>query len=75
MKITGITLWHRRLPLSKPYWLSGGRLTFEALDSTFVRVETDGGLVGWGRAVPGARPICRPLVAVSARPWSCWRQC
>ena len=48
MKITGITLWHRRLPLSKPYWLSGGRLKFEALDSTFVRVETDGGLVGWG---------------------------
>ena len=75
MKITGITLWHRRLLLSKPYWLSGGRLKFEALDSTFVRVETDGGLVGWGRAVPGARPICRPLVAVSARPWSCWRQC
>ena len=48
MKVTGITLWHRRLPLSKPYWLSGGRLKFEALDSTFVRIETDGGLVGWG---------------------------
>ena len=45
MKITGITLWHRRLPLSKPYWLSGGRLKFEALDRTFVRFETDGGLV------------------------------
>ncbi len=52
MKITGITLWHRRLPLSKPYWLSGGRLKFEALDSTFVRIETDGGLVGWGEGCP-----------------------
>ena len=35
MEITGITVWQKTLPLTKPYWLSGGRLKFEALDSTF----------------------------------------
>ncbi|MBT6203410.1 MAG: mandelate racemase, partial [Rhodospirillaceae bacterium] len=38
MKIAGITVWHLDLPLSKPYWLSGGRLKFERLDSTIVRI-------------------------------------
>ena len=52
MKITGITAWQKTLPLTKPYWLSGGRLKFEALDSTFVRIETSDGLVGWGEGCP-----------------------
>jgi len=52
MKITCITLWHKSLPLSKPYWLSGGRLKFEVLDSTFVRVDTDEDLSGWGEGCP-----------------------
>ena len=26
MKITRITVWQMDLPLTKPYWLSGGRL-------------------------------------------------
>lgn len=52
MKITSITVWQKDLPLEKPYWLSGGRLKFEVLDSTFVRVETDAGLVGWGEGCP-----------------------
>ena len=52
MKITCITLWHKSLPLAKPYWLSGGRLKFEVLDSTFVRVDTDEDLSGWGEDCP-----------------------
>ena len=52
MKITGITVWQRDLPLREPYWLSGGRLKFESLDSTFVRIECSDGTVGWGEGCP-----------------------
>ena len=52
MKITGITVWQKTLPLTKPYWLSGGRLKFEALDSTFARIETSAGVIGWGEGCP-----------------------
>ncbi|WP_350335545.1 mandelate racemase/muconate lactonizing enzyme family protein [Coralliovum pocilloporae] len=52
MKIKRITVWQKTLPLSKPYWLSGGRLKFEALDSTILRIETDTGLSGWGEGCP-----------------------
>ena len=52
MKITRLTLWQADLPLTKPYFLSGGRLKFERLDSTFVRIDTDEGLSGWGEACP-----------------------
>lgn len=52
MKITGITAWQIDLPLHKPYWLSGGRLKFEVLDSTLVRVDTDAGISGWGEGCP-----------------------
>ncbi len=52
MKIIAITVWQLDLPLKKPYWLSGGRLRFDVLDATFVRLETDNGLVGWGEATP-----------------------
>ena len=52
MKITAITVWQCTLPLSAPYWLSGGRLKFEELDSTFVRIDTDQGISGWGEACP-----------------------
>lgn len=52
MKITRITVWQLDLPLSEPYWLSGGRLKFEQLDSTFVRIETDAGITGWGEGCP-----------------------
>ena len=40
------------LPLSHPYSLSGGRLVFDRLDSTFVALETDAGLTGWGEGCP-----------------------
>jgi L-alanine-DL-glutamate epimerase-like enolase superfamily enzyme len=52
MKISRITVWAIDLPLSKPYWLSGGRLKFEQLDSTFVRLDTDEGISGWGEGCP-----------------------
>ena len=52
MKIQRITVWHLELPLVKPYWLSGGRLRFDQLDSTFVRIETTCSLEGWGEACP-----------------------
>ncbi len=52
MKISTITVWQKHLPLKQPYWLSGGRLRFDVLDATFVRLETDDGLTGWGEATP-----------------------
>lgn len=52
MKISKITVWQKTLPLTKPYWLSGGRLKFETLDSTFIRLDTDNGISGWGEACP-----------------------
>ena len=52
MKITRISVYQIDLPLEHPYWLSGGRLKFEALDATFVKLETDEGLIGWGEGTP-----------------------
>jgi len=52
MKITRITVFQVDLPLEHPYWLSGGRLKFEVLDATFVKLDTDEGLTGWGEGTP-----------------------
>lgn len=52
MKITKLTIYHVDLPLEHPYSLSGGRLKFEVLDATFVKMETDAGLTGWGEGTP-----------------------
>ncbi|MEM6593805.1 MAG: mandelate racemase/muconate lactonizing enzyme family protein [Pseudomonadota bacterium] len=52
MKITRITIYQVDLPLEHPYWLSGGRLKFETLDATFVKLETDKGLIGWSEGTP-----------------------
>lgn len=52
MKISKISVFQKELPLKDPYWLSGGRLKFEKLDATFVKLETDAGLVGWGEGTP-----------------------
>jgi L-alanine-DL-glutamate epimerase-like enolase superfamily enzyme len=52
MRITRITVWQLDLPLSEPYFLSGGRLKFERLDSTFIRIDTDAGVSGWGEGCP-----------------------
>ncbi|MCT4656168.1 MAG: mandelate racemase/muconate lactonizing enzyme family protein [Cohaesibacter sp.] len=52
MKISRISVFQLGMPLTKPYFLSGGRLRFEQLDSTFVKIESDDGLVGWGEGCP-----------------------
>ena len=52
MKIASITVYQASLPLEHPYWLSGGRLKFEVLDATFLKLETDEGLIGWGEGTP-----------------------
>lgn len=52
MKITRISVYQVDLPLEYPYWLSGGRLKFECLDATFVKMETDAGITGWGEGTP-----------------------
>ena len=52
MRISRISVWALDLPLTKPYWLSGGRLRFDALDTTFVRIDTDEGVSGWGEGCP-----------------------
>jgi L-alanine-DL-glutamate epimerase-like enolase superfamily enzyme len=52
VKITRISVYQVDLPLEHPYWLSGGRLKFECLDATFVKIETDAGITGWGEGTP-----------------------
>ena len=52
MRIERISVWQLDLPLHKPYWLSGGRLRFDCLDSTLVRIDTDAGISGWGEGCP-----------------------
>ncbi|MDE0696680.1 MAG: mandelate racemase/muconate lactonizing enzyme family protein [Boseongicola sp.] len=52
MKISRIAVYKVDLPLEHPYWLSGGRLKFEVLDATFVRIDTDAGVSGWGEGTP-----------------------
>lgn len=52
MKINKISVFRKDLPLKDPYWLSGGRLKFEVLDATFLKVETDAGITGWGEGTP-----------------------
>jgi L-alanine-DL-glutamate epimerase-like enolase superfamily enzyme len=52
VKITRISVYQLDLPLEHPYWLSGGRLKFECLDATYVKIETDAGLTGWGEGTP-----------------------
>ena len=52
MKIARITVYQATLPLAHPYKLSGGRLSFERLDSTIVSIETECGVTGWGEGCP-----------------------
>lgn len=56
MNITRISVFQKTLALAKPYYLSGGRLRFDALDSTFVKIDCDDrtaeGVVGWGEGCP-----------------------
>ncbi len=74
MKITRLTVYQVDLPLEHPYWLSGGRLKFDTLDATLVRMDTDEGLTGWGEGtpwghtyVPAHGPGIRAGIATMAR--------
>ena len=66
MRISRITVWQKTLPLVEPYQLSGGRLAFESLDSTFVRIDTDEGISGWGEGCPWGHSYL-PAFGVGAR--------
>ncbi len=52
MKITRLTVFQKDLPLQQPYFLAGGRQRFDVLDATFLKIETDAGLTGWGEGTP-----------------------
>lgn len=52
MKITKISVYKTELPFFKPYFLSGGRLRYDGLDATFVKLETNAGITGWGEGTP-----------------------
>ena len=52
MKITRISLYQVDLPFAHgTYQLSGGR-TWQAMDSTVIRIDTDYDIVGWGETCP-----------------------
>ncbi len=52
MEITQITVYRVELPFGGgTYRLSGGR-SWEGLDSSVIRVDTDAGIVGWGETCP-----------------------
>ena len=50
VKIKKVDVFAARLPLKEPFIVSYVRL--DDMPTIFTRVETDGGLVGWGEAVP-----------------------
>lgn len=52
MKIERISVFQADLPLEHTYWLSGGRLKFENIDATLVKIDTNDGLSGWGEGTP-----------------------
>lgn len=51
MKIRKVSVFGLPLPLAEVQYLSKGR-RFEGFDSTFVRIETDDGIAGWGEVCP-----------------------
>ena len=64
MKINVITVYQLTLPHTKPYRLSGGRLLFEELDSTFVRIDTAPLIPGLGVA-PELAVLGEPVATYS----------
>lgn len=52
MQIIRISVYAKTVTLNRPYKLSGGRLIFDVLDSTFISMETACGLTGWAEACP-----------------------
>lgn len=66
MKITDVALFRAPIPFAgTTYKLSGGR-SYEGLDSTLVRIDTDAGISGWGEICPWGRDYL-PEFAEGAR--------
>ncbi|MEM9148145.1 MAG: mandelate racemase/muconate lactonizing enzyme family protein [Pseudomonadota bacterium] len=51
MKITRISLWHVPLTSHTPYYMASGKAC-ETVETVVLRIETDGGLAGWGEVCP-----------------------
>ncbi len=51
MKITRISLWHVPLTSHDTYYMADGK-TCDTVETVVLRLETDGGLAGWGEACP-----------------------
>jgi L-alanine-DL-glutamate epimerase-like enolase superfamily enzyme len=51
MKISSISIYGLQLPLSAPQVLSRGRV-FNRFESTFIKIDTDQGITGWGEVCP-----------------------
>lgn len=65
MKITRISVWQVDLPLQEgTFTWSGGELG--AFDSTLVRIDTDGDVIGWGESCP-LGPTYLPAYAEGVR--------
>lgn len=66
MKLTRISAYQVHLPLKEgSYHWSGGK-SVSVFDSTIVRLDTDGGLTGWGEVCP-LGPFYLPAFASGAR--------
>ncbi len=51
-KITRISMYKAEVPIKEgTYTMSGGR-ALDVFDATYVKIETDGGLTGWGEVTP-----------------------
>ena len=50
MRITSIDLFQADIPLKEPFKIAV--MEVRAAANVFVRINTDGGIVGWGEAAP-----------------------
>ena len=70
VKITRVHVWQLDLPLHKPYWLSGGRLKFERLDSTILRIDT--AVAHFAQSIPASSCLgswcCQEMISVDPAP-------
>ncbi|WP_300513724.1 enolase C-terminal domain-like protein [Aliiroseovarius sp.] len=51
MRITRLSLWHVPLTSHEAYYMSDGK-TCDTVETVVLRLDTDGGLVGWGEVCP-----------------------
>jgi len=63
MKVSGLEVYHLRLPLTQPFEISSGRLT--SVSTILVRLSGEGE-EGWGEAPPWDEPIYGPETAETA---------